>query len=70
VVTHQPLDDGLAGRIQTGLLTARMRLWGNSAGSTVLAQHFLNKGTTHPKHMGNGALRTEALLTGPQDLLT
>ena len=70
MVIHQPLDEGLPGRIQTGLLTARMWLWGKIAGGPVLAQHFLNKGTTHPKHMGHSALRAEVLLTGPQDLLT
>ena len=70
MVTHQPLDAGLAGHIQMGLLTARRRLWGNIAGGTVLAQPFLNKGATHAKHMGNSALRAEVRLAGPQDLLT
>jgi hypothetical protein len=42
-----------------------MGLWGNIAGGPVLAQHFLNKAATHPKHMGNCALRGEVLLTGP-----
>ena len=70
MVIHQPLDDSLAGRIQTGLLTARRWLWGNIAGGPVLAQHFLNKGATHPKHRGHSALRAEVLLTSPPDLLT
>ncbi len=70
MVIHQPLDDSLAGRIQTGLLTARMWLWGNITGGPVLAQHFLNKGATHPKHMGNGALGAEVPLPSTQDLLT
>jgi hypothetical protein len=47
-----------------------MRLWGNIAGGTVLAQHFLNEGETHPEYVGNGALRAEVPLPSAQDLLT
>jgi hypothetical protein len=70
MVTHQPLDDGLAGRSQTGLLTAGLWLWGHIAGGPVLAPYFLNKRETHPKQMSNRALRAEVRLTGPHELLT
>jgi hypothetical protein len=60
----------LGGRAQAWLLAARMRLWGNIAGGTVLAQHFLHEGKTHPKDVGNAALRAEVPLPSTQDLLT
>jgi hypothetical protein len=47
-----------------------MRLWGNIAGGTVLAQHFLHEGQTHPEDVGYAALGAEVPLPSPQDLLT
>ena len=70
IVTYQALDDRLGGGIQAKLLPARPRLWGNGASGPVLAQHFLHEGEAHAKDVGNGALRADLLLAGPQDLLT
>jgi hypothetical protein len=47
-----------------------MRLRRNIAGGTVLAQHFLHKGETHPKDVSNGALGAEVPRPSPQNLLT
>jgi hypothetical protein len=47
-----------------------MWLWGNIAGGTVLAVHFLDEGETHPQYLGYGALGAEAPLPSPQELLT
>jgi hypothetical protein len=52
----------LGGRAQAWLLAARRRLWGKIAGGTVLAQHFLHEGKTHPEDVGNAALRAEVPL--------
>jgi hypothetical protein len=47
-----------------------MRLGSNIAGGTVLAQHFLHEGETHPEDVGNGALGAEVPLPSLQELLT
>jgi hypothetical protein len=70
MVTHQPLDDSLGGGVQAALLPARTSLGDDGASGTVLAQHFLHEGEAHAKDVGNGALRAELPLAGPQDFLT
>ena len=70
MVAHQALDDSLSSRVQAGLLTTRVGLWGNVASGTVLAQHFLDKRETDAEHVGNGALRAESPLAGAENLLT
>ena len=67
---HAPLDDSLGGLAQARLLAARMRLGGHSAGGTVLAQHCLHEGETHPEYVGHGALGAEVPLPSPQNRLT
>jgi hypothetical protein len=47
-----------------------MRLGGEVASGTILAQHFLDEGQTYPEDVGNGALRAELPLAGSQDFLT
>jgi hypothetical protein len=56
MVIHQPPHDSLGSRVQVRLLTTRMGLWGDVASGTVLAQHFLDEGETHPEHVRNAAL--------------
>jgi hypothetical protein len=63
-------DDGVGGRVQAGLLAARVGLRGNVPGGAVLAQYLLNKRETHAEHVGNGALGAESLLAGAENLLT
>jgi hypothetical protein len=70
MVPHQPLDDRLGSGAQARLLTPGVGLRGNVASGTALAQHFLDEGETDAEHVGNGALRAELPLAGPQDLLT
>jgi hypothetical protein len=70
MITHQPLHDGLRGAVQARLLPARRRLWREGASGTRLAQDLLNEGEADTEHVGNGALRAEWPLTGPEDLLT
>jgi hypothetical protein len=52
----------LGGRAQAWRLAARMRLGGKITGGTVLAQHFLHEGKTHPEDVGKAALRAEVPL--------
>jgi hypothetical protein len=67
---HEPPDDSLSSGIQARLLATRTRLGGNITGGTVLAQHFLHEGKTHPEDVGNRALGAEVPLPSPQTLLT
>ena len=52
MLAYQALEDGLSGRVQAGVLAARVGLRGNTARGTVLAQHFLHKPETHAEHVG------------------
>jgi hypothetical protein len=70
MVIQQSRHDRLGSSAQARLLATRMGRWGDVASGTVLAQHVLDEGETHAKHVGNGALRAEVPLAGLQDLLT
>jgi hypothetical protein len=70
MVPHQPLDDRLGRCAQARLLPPRVGLRGHVVSGTAWAQHCLDEGEIDAEHVGNGALRAELPLAGPQDLLT
>lgn len=70
MLAYQAMEDGLSGRVQAGVLTARVGLRGNTARGTVLAQHFFHKPETDAEHVGYPALGAEAPLPGVENLLT
>jgi hypothetical protein len=63
-------DDGLSGRVQPGLLAARVGLRGHVPGGAVLTHHLLNTPEAHAEHVGNGALRAASPRAGAENLLT